>query len=295
MMIFNDAPIIDRHPQTISQETSVREAIVLMAQTQASCIWVVVDQADSRTLVGLFSERDAVRLIAAEADIDNLLMANVMSSPMVMVTEAQAQDALTIGRLMEQYQLNTLPLIDWAGNLLGEISNHPLPENSKSEVSMQSKFMPEAILATIPHVSETTSLLEVANLMSQKDVRYIVVDREQNKGSILEKQDFRRTVPCASGIITEHNIIQFYQLGLKLATVPAVTVISTPIFLIQTANSDRGNLQIDESNPHIQKLNQQLQTEIRERKLLEQKFTTSNRKMRAVFEAMTGKNELKTG
>ncbi|MEM9153461.1 MAG: CBS domain-containing protein, partial [Cyanobacteria bacterium P01_F01_bin.33] len=88
------AEAIDCHPLTLAPETVLADAIALMSRTstregllcsldeqvvpqRSSCALVT----EGRRLLGILTERDIVRLTAAEIDFSSVRMADVMTSP----------------------------------------------------------------------------------------------------------------------------------------------------------------------------------------------------------------------
>ena len=72
-------PAIDRHPPIVSPETTTREAIAAMNQVRASYTLIV----DQEKLLGIFTERDVVRLAASEMTLEGVPISQVMTRKLI--------------------------------------------------------------------------------------------------------------------------------------------------------------------------------------------------------------------
>ncbi|MDA1232254.1 MAG: CBS domain-containing protein [Planctomycetota bacterium] len=76
-------PVIRAHPRTllcIEANASIREAMALLRDACRGCLLVCRDQ----QMAGIFTERDALRVMALETDVDRPVE-SVMQSPVVSV------------------------------------------------------------------------------------------------------------------------------------------------------------------------------------------------------------------
>jgi CBS domain-containing protein len=101
---------------TCQENLSVREAVELLQVRHVGSI-VVLD--DEQKVVGIFTERDVIRLVANQYDLSEPL-SKVMSSHVVTATmEASFDEAK---RLMLTHKIRHLPITDEAGKLIGLFS-----------------------------------------------------------------------------------------------------------------------------------------------------------------------------
>ncbi|MEH2114211.1 PAS domain S-box protein [Nostoc sp.] len=136
--------VINRSPLTISPDSFVVEAIVLMSQERCSnyapsnlnvsldlnptnqvltsCI-LVIEGAD---LLGIFTEKDVLKLIASEIDLSTVTMAEVMVQPVFTLRKSDSQDIFIALSLLNQYRICHLPVLDDRGQLLGVITETSL-------------------------------------------------------------------------------------------------------------------------------------------------------------------------
>lgn len=127
--------VINRSPLTISIDSFVVEAIALMSQEIASnyapislnsldlgfrtqpltsCIFVL----EAGRLLGIFTGKDVIKLIASGVDLSTLTMAEVMTQPVVTLRQSDSNDIFIALSLLRQHQTDYLPVLDDRGQLL---------------------------------------------------------------------------------------------------------------------------------------------------------------------------------
>jgi len=101
---------------TVSPETTVQKAVELMNRVRVGSVLVM----DSRTLVGIFTERDVMRKIVAEGrDATSVLVSELMSSQLVTISpDTEVGAAMDI---VSENKIRHLPVME-DGRLLGLIS-----------------------------------------------------------------------------------------------------------------------------------------------------------------------------
>lgn len=111
--------VINRSPLKTAADTLVIDAIALLDRSQADCVLIVEDG----QLLGIFTERDVVRLVAAKRDFSHLKLFEVMTKQIITLTPSNsAQDVTKAFALMRQHQLRQLPIVDQKNRLLGLVT-----------------------------------------------------------------------------------------------------------------------------------------------------------------------------
>lgn len=110
--------VINCSPLTVVADTLVIDAISLLHQAQTDCVLVVKEG----QLLGMFTEQDVVSLVASKRDFASLKMFEVMTKPVITLTQSSSQDAIAAFSLMRQHRLRHLPIVDQSDRLLGLIS-----------------------------------------------------------------------------------------------------------------------------------------------------------------------------
>ena len=93
---------------------SVREAARRMGEAGIGSVAVC----EGSRLVGILTERDVLRLVAAGADLDRVLVRDAMTTPVL--TASPDADILAVARLMGERRVRHLPVVE-GENLLGMI------------------------------------------------------------------------------------------------------------------------------------------------------------------------------
>lgn len=230
---------IDRHPLIVLPTTPLNQAIDLLCQTQTrtrldnesasvelhahtSCLLVV----QAENLVGILTERDVVRLMAIAYDFDNAVVADVMISPVVTLPEQSINDIFAAIFLFRRYRIRHLPIVDDLGKLIGVVSHESIRQILRPANLLKFRRVSDVMTTDVIQAPLTTSLLELAKLMSVHRVSCVVItqpDREDN--------------PSPVGIVTERDIIQFQGVQIDLVNTQAQTVMSTPLFLLSPEDS----------------------------------------------------------
>jgi CBS domain-containing protein len=118
--IPNVASLMSSRVWQVASHVSARHALALMASHAISGVVVV----DDGCPVGVFTERDAVRLVAAGTDLSSLPVSAVMTSPVVTIpvatTPSRAID------LMCDREVRRLLVLDQHGDLAGVLTQTDL-------------------------------------------------------------------------------------------------------------------------------------------------------------------------
>lgn len=236
---------IDRSPLVITPETSLNEAIALMSQVKGSaCLLPSEDnflelfphsKASSscalvmkgEKLIGILTERDIVKLTAAELAFDSVKVSEVMTEPVVTLAKESLKDVFAALFLFRRYHIRHLPIVDNANNLVGVISPGTIRQAMRPVNLLKLRRVADVMSKKVVHAPTTTSVLKLSQLMAQHRVSCVVITQEDTEENLL--------IPV--GIITERDIIQFQFLQLKLKNVIAEEVMSTPLFLLSPEDS----------------------------------------------------------
>lgn len=254
----NNGLAINRYPLTATPDISVDEALARMTQTHSSCLLVLANHQPNSPVVGILTERDTVQLIASGVDWRTLSLASVMTISVMTITETEAQDIVTVINRLRQYKIRHLPVVGETGNLIGLITPQTIRDVLQPVDLLNHKKVSDVMSTPVIHAMETTSILELAQLMNAQRVSCVVIVKEaefpvSQQNSV--KAGFAETLPSIAqpnflnpplhtqsllrpiGIVTERDIVQFGNLGLDLANTPVTTVMSTPLLLIQATDS----------------------------------------------------------
>ncbi|KYC41064.1 hypothetical protein WA1_23390 [Scytonema hofmannii PCC 7110] len=102
---------------TVTGNMPVVDIIEQMSHAQTSYALVLKQQ----ELVGIFTERDAVRAIANRTLFENITVAEAMTQPVITISKADAEDIAIVLQKFHQHGIRHLPVMD-NGELLGIVT-----------------------------------------------------------------------------------------------------------------------------------------------------------------------------
>jgi len=112
--------VMSRAVLTVEPADSLREAAVLMFERGVGSAVVLVDGKPT----GLITDRDALRAIAREADLDSATVADYVSGKLI--TADPETDVVEAARVMRERGFRHLVVVDEDGDLLGVFSMRDL-------------------------------------------------------------------------------------------------------------------------------------------------------------------------
>lgn len=223
---------IIRNPLIVSPTTSVMTAIAQMsgacaASRQAdteiealhlegcsSCVLIV----DENQLLGIFTQRDVVRLSSQQRSLENLTVAQVMTHPVITLEQSAFTDVFFAINLLKQYHIRYLPLLNQHNHIVGLLTCESLLQLSRPIDLLRFRLVADVMTPQVICAAPSVSILTITHLMVENRVSCVVLvaEKQQNK------------IPV--GIVTERDIVQFQALGLDFTQIPAQAVMSTPVF-----------------------------------------------------------------
>lgn len=239
--------LMEVHPPIVPPETSVLNGLMAMyhrEQTsdlnsviygphcQGACqsaSYVLIypihnPELPSGAELGIFTERDLVRLTASGQDLAQLKLGEAMTRPVITIREADPYDLFSILFLFRQYQIRHLPVLSATGDPLGVVTLDKLREQLQPINLLKFRSVTEVMTQPEFEVHADTSILQISQLMLTHKLSCVVVTQQL--------ETWRSPI----GIITERDIIQVQLLGLDLAQTPALTVMSQPVFSLYTCD-----------------------------------------------------------
>jgi CBS domain-containing protein len=106
-------------PLAVSTEATVGEVLELMRAQRGSCVLICSDDADGSRLEGIFTERDALRWMAAGGDSEINIRLSMTRTPAVLPATASVGAAIDV---MSQRGLRHLPIVDEQGTPQGVVA-----------------------------------------------------------------------------------------------------------------------------------------------------------------------------
>ncbi|BAZ47316.1 multi-sensor hybrid histidine kinase (plasmid) [Chondrocystis sp. NIES-4102] len=247
--------VIDRTPLTATSNTLVSSAIALMSQAREnscelegtsrsptvellnrernSCLLVV----EAEKLIGIFTERDAVKLAASQRDLNGMAIAEVMTKELITLKRSPNQTIFTALSLLHQHQIHHLPILDEQGQLFGLVTSSYIRQILQPINLLKLKTVDETMTKEIVHARTSASVLNIAQLMDAHRISCVVIVEEIPRSRKVKVKNGEEAALEPVGIITERDIVQFQVLGLNLASVRARELMSTPLFTLKPEDS----------------------------------------------------------
>jgi PAS domain S-box-containing protein len=253
------ASIIDRQPLTVDPDMRLVEVIALMSQAKgrrcllpnSNPLLKGADNFDDRSrsvsggespeleisintphssvlvlvadrLVGIFTERDLVRLTASQRNLENITVSEVMTSAPFTLVLADDHTVMNVLSIFQQHQIRLLPLLDQDDKLIGIVTPEHIRQILQPVNLLKFRSVAEGMTSKVITATLNTSTLRIAQIMTEQQVSSIVILDEQQ---------------LAVGIVTEQDIVQFQVLELDLNQLLAQSVMSSPLFCLQPTDS----------------------------------------------------------
>lgn len=225
---------VDKNPLICTPDTSVRDVLNRMNQGSDSCaagsepleakapqranyVLIMVQQ----QLLGIFTERDVVKLSAQEIDFDAVQIADVMTRNLITLPASELKDAFNVLSLFRQHHIRHVPILDDQAHVTGVITTEGLRQSLQPSTLMKMRAVHEVMNAQPITASPSTSVMEVAEIMATHQISCVVIVQTdvQDADSIL----------YPIGIITERDIVQYQTLELDLKSLQAQAAMSSPL------------------------------------------------------------------
>ncbi len=237
--------IIDRQPLIVDPELPLVEVISMMSQAKGqTCLLSnsnstpsnndleisasarhssVLVVADSR-LVGIFTERDLVKLTASQIDLQSMTVGEVTSANPITLELSENHTVMTALGMFQQHQIRHLPILDDRQQLIGIVTPEHIRQVLQPVNLLKFRSVSESMTRAVIYAPQTATVLEIARMMSDRNIGSIVIVDGQEQ-------------PKPVGIITERDIIQFRAFELDLDQLLAEAVMSSPLFCLQPTDS----------------------------------------------------------
>ncbi|MEM9905964.1 MAG: CBS domain-containing protein [Cyanobacteria bacterium P01_D01_bin.44] len=215
--------------QQMSAARSGGSAQLGAVSRQLSCALVV----ENDRLVGIFTERDIVRMTAHETAFDNLTVGEVMTTPVTTLSESAFQDIFAVLFLFRRYRIRHLPIVDAQERLIGVVTPESIRQVLRPANLLKMRRVADIMSSNVLHTTRETTVLSLAQQMAEHRVSCIVIVDIDSEG--MRQDELKAITPV--GIVTERDIVQFQALQLSLHTLTAQDVMSSPLFLLSPDDS----------------------------------------------------------
>ena len=220
------------NPMRVSCQLCAEKQKARTIPAKRSCVLVVEDNRP----IGIFTERDIVKLSTIEACTIGLTIADVMTRSPITLKQSESQDIFTAIFTLRQHSIRHLPVVDEDSRLVGIITREAIhealqPVNLLANLRCAGDVMTKEVICA----PKTASALELAQLMVKHRSHCVVIveDQIQHPQRIVPIEKYQ--IPI--GIVTERDIVQFHALELNLSEISATEAMSSPLFCISPGDS----------------------------------------------------------
>ena len=187
--------IVSRNVVSVAPETSLQEALTIMAGSRISCLVV----AEKKRPVGIFTERDLVRAIARHTELGSRPIRELMTSPVVTI-----HGKLTLFEaysIMLSNKIRHHVVVDSSGRIIGVMSQSDLINVLGLEYFVEMRLIEQIMTRTVTTIPLQLNLSEALTKMAAAGISCVVVVDGQSPVGILTERDAVRLV--AEGIDPE--------------------------------------------------------------------------------------------
>lgn len=186
--------MISRQAISVSPDVPVIDAVILMSRLKISCLVVV----DGKNPLGIFTERDLVRLASRGLAIGGCLMGEVMTSPVITIpgglTLCEAYNLLLTNGIRHHV------IVDRAGRVEGVVSQSDLIEHLGVEYFVEMRRIEQIMTAGVVVVAEHQRVREALVLMAAGSVSCVVAAQGEFPVGILSERDVSRLVAAGADL-----------------------------------------------------------------------------------------------
>lgn len=200
--------ILSPAPISVGVVTPIIDVLAIMEQRRISCI-LAVDSENKP--VGIFTEQDAITLMANTPHLNGVTMAMVMHQPVF--TAPADMDYRDAYRLMSARNYRHLAVVDASGELAGVITEGDFLHHLGMEYLVELKTVGSAMQTDPLTLPEHASLSEAVDLLASRQASCLLVTRMETP----------------VGILTERDLVHLARQNLDQAATSLASVMHTPV------------------------------------------------------------------
>ena len=190
-------------------------------EARASCVLVMEDG----RLIGIFTERDVVRLSADSDSLKNRDIRSVMTPNVITLRQSEFKNLLSVLSLLQQHHIRHIPVLDEQGAPVGLLTYESLRRTLRPIDLLRLRTVGEVMATAVVCAFPDTPMLAIAQLMHQHRVSSVVIVQPGTGSPSANPQ-----IPL--GIVTERDVVQLRALATDFTTCLAQTIMSAPVFAV---------------------------------------------------------------
>ncbi len=210
---------------TNSQTSNGHQETVCKLNKRPDCVLVV----ENTELIGIFTVRDAVKLIAQGYDLNQTPISQVMNTPVFSIKESEVTSIFALINLMQQRRIRHLPVLDAQDQLIGLVSHESLRCLVQPFDLLRLRSVKEVMNTEVVKASASTYVLELSRLMTENRVSCVVLTE-----AVMLNDD---CIDQPVGIVTEGDIVEWQAIGVNLVNLQAYQMMKKPICTMKPRNT----------------------------------------------------------
>ena len=225
--------VMEVNPPTVNSQMVVRDMLARMNQNHCenSYRYSYALVTEKSRLIGILTERDIVKLTAAEIDLAATTVEQVMTTKLITFKKVDFINIHSLLAILRENQIRHLPIVDDLEQLVGIVSVESISQALHPSNLLRFHRVDEAIISKIISAPPTASVLSLSQMMAETRSSCVVIVESQATKNITE------SISKPIGIVTERDVVQFQILELDFANTTAQTVMSHPLVCIRRTDS----------------------------------------------------------
>ncbi len=206
------ADILTSYVTTVQPHHKVEQVLTLMREQKISAVVVTKDKYP----VGIFTERDAVRIVGRGYDPLTVEIGEVMSHPIYSVpSDMEYREAYY---LIAEHGYRHLVVVDKEGKLAGIVSEGDFMRNLGMEFLLRIKEVGALMAKEVQTLSPDVKLKDAVALMDRRRLSCIVVEEND--------------IPI--GMVTERDIVRMKDTSESMLQMPLCEVMTHPVTTVRS-------------------------------------------------------------
>ncbi|GAB4342726.1 MAG: hypothetical protein Fur0042_05170 [Cyanophyceae cyanobacterium] len=174
-------------------------------------------------IAGIFTERDVVRLLSYQLNLDEFTLESLMSKEVVALKLCEVKDIFQISQIFKRHRIRHIPVLDNRGKLVGVITPESVRSQIRPEHLLRYIRASEVAINNVIKSSAHESLLTVSRKLVLHRVSCLVVVDDLSQRPV--------------GIVTERDMVRLRSLDLNFEVITVRTAMSQPIITASPSDS----------------------------------------------------------
>lgn len=212
---------IARDPLIVSPETPVIDAISAMNRDQSNYVLIM----EKEKLLGIFTERDVVKLTDLEMSLGKIPISQVMTQKLITLPLDQVRDIFSLLSFLRSAKIRHLPILDKEQKVIGVITPESVRQLLKPADLLQMRRISEVMVKNVMTAPSNATVFSITQLMKLYHKSCIVICQSPTEAESLSEQ--KSQIPL--GIISEKDIVKFQANHFDFEKTTAESVMTTPV------------------------------------------------------------------